>query len=860
MLIIKGMSFNCGQRKWKFSVLCANNVRMYWGALLLLLLALIVGGCSRSYYRKQADKEVYGAVQEKNQDDRRKLKAFNVDPPKESRLHDATNRDKPPPPPDDPKSHELLKQVNGMKGARVWEKRGGPVPVDQGQWRQYLPTNGAGSVVLNLTNTVRVALNNSRTYQQEKEDLFLSALDVTLERFRLDAQYALGGGLYDTITDRHWAGNKDQIASKVTGATKSAKGSASKVTAMGGELVLGIANEITWNLRGSGQDTFASVINFSVTQPLLRGAGRAKILEKLTLSERRLLANVRQMCQYQQGFFVELITGRTGGDGPARTGVVGGTGLGVIAGTPTGRTGAPDVSGYLGLIQERQLVVNQEANVAALRQSHAQLQSAFEAGRLTSRLQVDQALQALYRGQSSLLSARAGYKTRIDAFKITVGLPPDLDLEVGDALFDRFTLVDPAITDLQNRADEIQRQLRDKEHRWTLAEVKKQMEVLGALRAATLQQWEEAQGDVIKFREVIPIRRAQLRRLQKYPEVAQAGLDSRMFNEDNPNLNLKHIEQVMERLKKSFAGVWEKWQTLQAQADQVQPDELGDGIADLALEIASLLLELSLNQASARLEAVALPEVEITAEKALAIAQENRLDWMNARATLVDAWRKVETDANALLSDVEVTLDGELRTRDNDPSNFDPRNSQLRMGLHVDTPVTRLAERNVYRQTLIDYQKARRDYLLFADRIQQSLRNSVRLVYLTQVNFEIRRAAVEAAIRQVDLAGLRLTEPPRPGVQAVFGATTARDLLSALTDLLDAQNDFLKTWMNYYMLRLVMDFELGTMNLDEAGLWKDPGAIKADELLAHSPEKPPAVPGLDEKFPAKTAKTENLSK
>ena len=34
------------------------------------------------------------------------------------------------------------------------------------------------------------------------------------------------------------------------------------------------------------------------------------------------------------------------------------------------------------------------------------------------------------------------------------------------------------------------------------------------------------------------------------------------------------------------------------------------------------------------------------------------------------------------------------------------------------TPITRLAERNDYRETLINYQRARRDYLLFEDSIR----------------------------------------------------------------------------------------------------------------------------------------------
>ena len=91
---------------------------------------------------------------------------------------------------------------------------------------------------------------------------------------------------------------------------------------------------------------------------------------------------------------------------------------------------------------------------------------------------------------------------------------------------------------------------------------------------------------------------------------------------------------------------------------------------------------------------------------------------------------------------------------------------------------------------------------------------------------------MRGAIAQVDLARLRLQQPPQPGRAAQFGATTARDLVNALNDLLDASNAFLQVWVGYEALRMRLDYELGTMLLDEEGLWVDPGPIVANELLA----------------------------
>ncbi|MEQ1854644.1 MAG: hypothetical protein ABMA01_24010, partial [Chthoniobacteraceae bacterium] len=73
-------------------------------------------------------------------------------------------------------------------------------------------------------------------------------------------------------------------------------------------------------------------------------------------------------------------------------------------------------------------------------------------------------------------------------------------------------------------------------------------------------------------------------------------------------------------------------------------------------------------------------------------------------------------------------------------------------------------------------------------------------------------------------------EPPKPGAPAQFGATTARDLVSALSDLLSAQNDFLGVWVSYEVLRMLVDFELGTMQLTNDGRWSDPGPLTGEAI------------------------------
>src|SRR5581483_12160278 len=98
---------------------------------------------------------------------------------------------------------------------------------------------------------------------------------------------------------------------------------------------------------------------------------------------------------------------------------VGSGGLGVTSSTGTGTVG-----GYYGLLQTLQQIRNQKFNITGLRDSLAQLQELYDAGRIPNPLQVEQARQALYSGQTTLITNIAAYETRLDAFKVQLGLPP----------------------------------------------------------------------------------------------------------------------------------------------------------------------------------------------------------------------------------------------------------------------------------------------------------------------------------------------------------------------------------------------------------------------------------------------------
>jgi outer membrane protein TolC len=551
-------------------------------------------------------------------------------------------------------------------------------------------------------------------------------------------------------------------------------------------------------------------------------------LERLTRAERRLLANVRQMEQYQHGYYIRVTTGRTSGEGPSRTGDVGAGGLGLIAGTPSGSVGAPRASGLLGLLEEQQRIRNLESNIARLRESLDQIEAAFDAGRISSRLQVDQARQSLADRQSSLLSTRAAYQTQLDSYKIELGLPPSLPVVVSDPLLDRLALSDPAATALSRDLSSVLEVVRDREFIKAPADIVREMQRMLRLEGDFDRLIEQVRADLARAQENLPVRQEQLRRLGERPELANLSIERMRFDPARLALKLAQLEGRNRQLQQEVADTFTELRAHEKQLATLELEAARTDFSQLAARLSGLLLALSLDQTATRLETLALPPVQFAPEEALELARDHRLDWMNARARLVDSWRQIEVASNALLSGLTFTASGEMGTLQNKSERFDARTGHLRFGLRFDTPLTRLLERNDYRATLIDYQRARRDYDEFEDRVSQSLRNTLRIVELSQLNFELRRSAVQTAISQVDLARLRLDEPPRPGVQAQFGATTARDLVTALSDLLNAQNDLLGLWVGYDVLRILLDFEMGTMRLTPDGRWIDPGPMTTE--------------------------------
>jgi len=231
---------------------------------------------------------------------------------------------------------------------------------------------------------------------------------------------------------------------------------------------------------------------------------------------------------------------------------------------------------------------------------------------------------------------------------------------------------------------------------------------------------------------------------------------------------------------------------------------------------------LSLIPAQARLEVITVDEVELSPEQAFEIALTHRLDFMNGRAALVDRWRAIEIAANELESNLSITGNWDIGTARNNMLDLRGGTSNLQLGLEFDAPLARLLERNGYRETLIEFQRARRQLIQSRDGLQKGLRALLRTLKQRRLQLEIQRRAVSIALRRVEQTQLSLLTPPppiQPGSRPQINPTTAINLLAAQGSLQTSQNSFLAAWLNYYAARLRLYRELGVMELDAQGQW-----------------------------------------
>ncbi|HBE68148.1 MAG TPA: hypothetical protein DDW52_08360 [Planctomycetaceae bacterium] len=773
----------------------------HWFAWLVCL-SVVATGCSRTRYRLAADEESYCLIESRQSDPRWDLPGRKIEPSGTSRMYVGTERDCGPKPEDDPAAQRLMRYPNCIDNTKYYSKIATRGNSENPVWLDYLPREENGKIQLTQPLAMDLALIHSRDYQTEFERVYISALNLSGNRFEFDTQWfgGLGTGFVGTGSDFGDSRTLDVTVNRL-GFTRSLAG--------GGQFATSILNGLTWDFGNGGIQQGSAALVSTFTQPLLRGAFRHVRLEQLTQAERNLLYSVRDFARFRRLFYVDVATD------------------------------------YLSLLTRIQAISNLQANVENLKRNYEQYQTLLELEQVAI-IEVDQVFQQYQNGRLRLLSAEQALIAAMDNFKFSLGLPAWVPMEIDLALLEQFELVSPELEtiqiEVQQLSADVSKNLGPSETNRVelLAYAKKLVELRDRLVRlvpqvqSELDTWNTTldstdvqslgEEDQLDFSQQVTINE---KVRSQFVELKQS-LGTR---EKNERILRDLLEQFPENYvpppeptaKLDLSRILDREVLDEIRAEDVIPQPLTDvatqGMDRLRGELGDRLEEevsaLYALQTQIRLFLLDIEPQPIAEEAAITFAHQNRLDVLNSKAQVVDAFRRVEVAADALQSDLSVSGTAALGSEPgkNNPFRFDSSAARYQVGVQFDGPLNRLNERNAYRATQIAYQQTARNYVADKDRVANEVRAILRQLELSRLNFKIARQQLVAASRQVNSAQIQLRRPDSSNSNVTLF------LLQAFEGLLSAKNDLIGNWVQYRIQKMRLFAALEMLYLDESGAW-----------------------------------------
>ena len=926
----------------------SGEVARWWNGCwtgLVCALMLVMSGCSRSFWRQNADNNTYAILEDKSADPRWDPPRLDLQPNPQSRFFDPYDPDCEPLPPDDPTAHAYMhwmgRNMNTgvakvdqpwtggvlppwlypqrpIRGWKSWHKFGDTLTVENPHWlepfgltaeqiaEQQKSGAGAGPGIpdLKLADAIELSYIHSREFQLSLENLYTSSLSLTFQRFQFDVRYLGFGGVKPSAA----------LVREDNGGTESARlfprAGISQILPTGGQWIVEMANNTLWLFTGGNQSSTATTLSYALVQPLLLGAGRQVVLESLTQIERNALYTMRDFARFRQSFFVATVAG----GGASSIGITTSTNIPVSG-------GGGNAGGYYGLLNSYQGVLNARYNIKLLSQQVTRRRAlasetlpelkvslplpedfqlpglpekyasrlSYIGGRLNElrwkgamtveelnelktllpmpiiqdgledlfalsaasnalNLEVAQLLTQLATSRINLLSSELNFQNALDAYKIQLGLPPDLWVSLDVAQLRPFQLISPELIQLEEEltnfvsktktlpenqlfsdellavTDELTALTRKALDLGVglLAEDWKKVQQNQEFRLANLPPTFEPQdvlNDYERDQRLVGIVRQDLSVLLKRLAALKQVIQSRM----------RDAKRDGARKKKSGAKpvVAVEPQEKEEPLARVEPTK---ELTDIRESVLKNVQNMEVVQINLRVELISINQFDMPLEQAVQTGLENRVDLMNQRAIVMDARRKIELLANTLRSQLNVTAAGDISTvplgaGNTSPFEFRKDQSSFRLGIAFTAPLDQVQQRNAYRQGLIVYQQARRAYMLSEDNIKISIRNEWRQLNAQRDQFEIARKNVRLAAMQFDQA-VELSLAPGTSGQGGGSSSSSNNsnglnLLNALNAVLSAQNSLIQLWVNYEANRLNIHRDMGIMQIDERGVWLD---------------------------------------
>lgn len=249
---------------------------------------------------------------------------------------------------------------------------------------QVVAVPEAGPLKLTLDDALQIAARNSRDYQREKEEVFIAALDLDLERdaFRPTFDGGASGGI-----------STDLRGDDTTGVVLTPQLRASQLFKNGTSVTSRIGLDIVRLLTDGEGSSLGLFGDASISIPLLRGSGAFIVTEPLTQAERSALYAIYDFETYKREFAVDI------------------------------------AESYLTVLQSLDTVQNRETSYRGYVAAARRTRRFAEAG-LARSVDVGRADQQELRGRSLWILSQQRYLQALDRFKLELGLPTDADVEL----------------------------------------------------------------------------------------------------------------------------------------------------------------------------------------------------------------------------------------------------------------------------------------------------------------------------------------------------------------------------------------------------------------------------------------------
>ena len=379
----------------------------------LCVVLLAVSGCSAEWAKNSADRQVYSILAERKQ---QTLK-YQPEAISQTSVKQTTPTSKsfkkvpttPVPPPQIPPMEPVRAMVPFMRLSPTPEQsrgrqpippevaatqptiRGGPFGIEaaerQASGRLSLAPPGPADegVRMGLFDSIRYGVQHSRDYQTQMDQLYIIALDVTLQRHLFEPQPFANASLNytDSRTRLSPAYNAALNATSAVGVKQQLP--------YGGTVTAQTLVTFIDQLNGHLADGQSAAVAVTGSIPLLRGAGMVN-LEPLIQSERTLIYQVRAFEDFRRQFAVNV------------------------------------ASQYFNLIAAQKGVINRRVNYNNLLILTKQTRALYTAGRINF-LGVQNAQQAQLFAESDLVNAQVAYQAALDQFKLLLGMPVSENLE-----------------------------------------------------------------------------------------------------------------------------------------------------------------------------------------------------------------------------------------------------------------------------------------------------------------------------------------------------------------------------------------------------------------------------------------------